>query len=171
MRIIGPTKAERHELSRPGRADRPDQPIDDSAFQDPAFPSALPKLHPSTVLATCHQNPAAAADKRANSGRYQDTPRLSPVNPAPAKAASKANGLRMAGHRPPGQLQFHPLPQRRQGIQPPRHRPRGFATVRAAPPRRLPVRPVGVLPATPTMYDRFHKFLLLSCSLGPGVGH
>ena len=66
--------------------------------------------YPPTVLTTCHQKVAATAERMASSGRYQDTPKLRPVQPMAAQAASRAPGLRMARHWPPSQLQFHPLP-------------------------------------------------------------
>ena len=107
----------------------------------------------------------------ASSGKNQDTPKLSPVQPAPARAANKAPALRMAGYRPPGQLQFHPRPQRRQGIQPPGDRAGRFSTMGTTTPGSLKIRPVRVLPATPTMDQCFHTILLLTCTLGAGVGH
>lgn len=75
------------------------------------------------VTATCHQNAAAVAESKASSGRYHDTPRLSPVHPDAARAAKSANELRMAGDRPPDQLQFQALPQRGQGIPTPGNGP------------------------------------------------
>ena len=125
----------------------------------------------STARTTCHQKPAATAAKMANSGRNEETPKLRPVQPAPAIAAIQAKGLRMAVHRAPGKLQLHPLPQSRQGLKATGHGSGGFATVHAAPPRCLPVRAVAVLPTVPTMYDGFHEFLLFSCRMSRGVGH
>ena len=57
----------------------------------------------------------------------------------------------MAGHWPPGQLQFHPFPQGHQGVQPAGHRPGCLAAVHTALPGGFPIRPVRILAAIPTM--------------------
>jgi hypothetical protein len=60
--------------------------------------------------ATCHQKAAATAAKMDSSGTIQADPSETPVQPAPAKAASNPRGLRMTRDRSPDQLQFQPTP-------------------------------------------------------------
>jgi len=56
--------------------------------------------------ATCHQKAAATADKIDSSGTAQAQPKQRPVQLAPANAANKPNGLRMACPWPPNQIQL-----------------------------------------------------------------
>ena len=58
--------------------------------------------------ATCHQKAAATAANRESSGTIHAHPSETPVQLAPAKAASNPSGLRMACDRSPDQLQFKP---------------------------------------------------------------
>ena len=99
-------------------------------------------------LAACHQKAAANAAKIESSGSNQAHPRATPVQPAPAKAASDPKTLRMIGHRSPDQLQFQPPAQRRQRVQPPaKASPRIFPAMGATRTDGFPVRPIRVLPA------------------------
>ena len=99
-------------------------------------------------LAACHQKAAANAAKIESSGSNQAHPRATPVQPAPAKAASDPKTLRMIGHRSPDQLQFQPPAQRRQRVQPTVNRSSGyFPAMGARRPGGFPVRPIRVLPA------------------------
>ena len=119
--------------------------------------SPLPNAQLSTTLTTCHQKPAAIADKMASSGRKLETPRLIPVQPTAAQRAIMAHGLRMAVDRPPCQLQFQSRPESRQSAQPPaEHAPRGLPAMGATFMGRLPVRPVGIFPAVMAMQQGFH---------------
>jgi len=77
----------------------------------------IPPLY--ATLATCHQKVAATADKMESSGTHQAQPNETPVQPAPAKAASTPNTLRMACDWSPDQLQFQPPAHGRQRVQPP----------------------------------------------------
>jgi len=100
------------------------------------------------TLAACHQKAAATADKMESSGTHQAQPNETPVQPAPAKAASTPKTLRMIGHRSPDQLQFQPPAQRRQRVQPPAEAsPRIFPAMSTTRPSGFPVRPIRVLPA------------------------
>ena len=63
--------------------------------------------------ATCHQKAAATAAKMESSGTIQADPSETPVQPAPAKAASNPSGLRMTRDWSPDQLQLQAAPQRR----------------------------------------------------------
>ena len=71
------------------------------------------------IFATCHQKVAATADKMESSGTHQAQPNETPVQPAPAKAASTPNTLRMACDWSPDQLQFQPPAHGRQRVHPP----------------------------------------------------
>ena len=100
------------------------------------------------IFATCHQNVAATADKMESSGTHQAQPNETPVQPAPAKAASTPNTLRMTCDWSPDQLQFQPPAQRRQRVQPPaKASPRIFPAMGATRTDGFPVRPIRVLPA------------------------
>ena len=100
------------------------------------------------TLATCHQKVAATADKMESSGTHQAHPNETPVQPAPAKAASTPNTLRMACDWSPDQLQFQPPAQRRQRVQPPAEAsPRIFPAMGATRTGGFPVCPIRVLPA------------------------
>jgi len=103
--------------------------------------------------ATCHQNAAETAERMDSSGTAEAQPRQSPVKPAPTRAATKPNGLRMTRDRSPDQLQFQPAPQRRQRVQPPAEgSSRDFPAMGTTRPGGFPVRPVGVLPAGSAMH-------------------
>ena len=103
--------------------------------------------------ATCHQKAAATADKIDNSGTAQAQPKQSPVQLAPAKAANKPNGLRMACPWPPDQIQLQSPPQRRQRFQPSAQISfRFFPAVTTTSSTGLPVRSVCVLPAGSTVH-------------------
>ena len=78
-----------------------------------------PKPSSYAIFATCHQKVAATADKMESSGTHQAQPNETPVQPAPAKAASTPNTLRMACDWSPDQLQFQPPAHGRQRVQPP----------------------------------------------------
>jgi len=74
---------------------------------------SLPNFGSYADRATCHQKAAATAAKMESSGTIQADPSETPVQPAPAKAASNPSGLRMTRDWSPDQLQFQPPPQRR----------------------------------------------------------
>jgi hypothetical protein len=100
------------------------------------------------IFATCHQKVAATADKMESSGTHQAQPNETPVQPAPAKAASTPNTLRMACDWSPDQLQFQPPAHGRQRVQPPaKASPRIFSAMGATRTDGFPVRPIRVLPA------------------------
>ena len=93
------------------------------------------------------------------SGINQETPKLSPVQPAATTAAKIANGLRMAGYRSPDQLQFQPVSKRDQSPQSPAHSPlRRLTTMGTTFPGGLPVRPIGVFSTRPALHNGFHSF-------------
>ena len=110
--------------------------------------STPPSLPLYATLAACHQKVAATADKMESSGTHQAQPNETPVQPAPAKAASTPNTLRMACDWSPDQLQFQPPAQGRQRVQPPAEAsPRIFPAMGTTRPSGFPVRPIRVLPA------------------------
>jgi len=83
-----------------------------------------------------------------SSGTIQADPSETPVQPAPAKAASNPSGLRMTRDRSPDQLQFQPPAHERQRVQPPAEAsPRIFPAMGTTRPSGFPVRPIRVLPA------------------------
>jgi len=100
------------------------------------------------TLATCHQKVAATADKMESSGTHQAQTNETPVQPAPAKAASTPNTLRMSCDWSPDQLQFQAPAHGRQRVQPTVNRSSGYfpamGTTRTG---GFPVRPIRVLPA------------------------
>jgi hypothetical protein len=100
------------------------------------------------IFATCHQKAAATADKMESSGTHQAQPNETPVQPAPAKAASTPNTLRMGCDWSPDQLQFQPPSQGHQRVQPPAEGSScDFPTMGATRTGGFPVRPIRVLPA------------------------
>jgi len=83
-----------------------------------------------------------------SSGTIQADPSETPVQPAPAKAASNPSGLRMTRDRSPDQLQFQPPAHERQRVQPPAEGSlRVFTAMGTTRPGGFPVRPIRVLPA------------------------